>query len=85
MLAVVSFFCHRSGRQVAQQSVQWTLGTAAPRRARFTSISRSVASGYSCSQTLSTPAHTQLTQTVGRLSSCSNLMRMKLDKFRVQF
>ena len=31
--------------------------------ARFTSIF--LASGFSCSQTLSTPAHTRVTQTVG--------------------
>ncbi len=33
--------------------------------ARFTSIF--LASGFSCSQTLSTPTHTRVTQTVGRL------------------
>jgi len=38
------------------RDVQWTLGTAAPLRAAFSSISRSVASSFSCSQTESTPA-----------------------------
>jgi hypothetical protein len=36
--------------------------------ARFTSISRSVASGFSCSQTLSTPVRTPLAQTAKKLN-----------------
>ena len=45
-------------------------GQAVWESARFRSIF--LASGFSCSQTLSTPAHTQVTQTVRRLRPFNN-------------
>jgi hypothetical protein len=64
MLAVVSFFGKGSGQRAG-----W-LTKRAPdvwESARFTSIF--LASGFSCSQTLSTPTHTRVTQTVGQPKS----------------
>ena len=46
--------------KAAQQSVHWTGGYGAA----FSSIF--LASSFSCSQSESTPAHTQVTQTVGQ-------------------
>jgi len=62
MLAVLSFFCQRSGQHKGCPTKR------APdvwESARFTSIF--LASSFSCSQALSTPAHTQVTQTVSLL------------------
>jgi hypothetical protein len=48
--------------------------------AAFSSIF--LASGFSCSQTLSTPAHTPLTQTVGWLTPKTNAKPSLNHKFR---
>jgi hypothetical protein len=60
VFAVVSFFCHRFGKQAGYPTKRapdvWD-------SARFTGFFHT--SAESTSQTLSTPAHTRVTQTVG--------------------